>query len=214
VTSMDERLGHDKEDQMRAKRRVLHRTFALLAIFTLATAGGLAAQNVPPNTEQTEDTAGFKEFTSRVGEYIELSKEVEKQLPAMKPKEELPEMIAAHQQARARKLREARPHARRGAIFTRASREAFRHVIRSVFEDPQAAAARAALQQKDVSKKLHLKVNGVYPDAVAETTFPPTLLQKLPTLPDELAYRIVGRDLILVDTKANLVVDMLDEALP
>jgi len=41
-----------------------------------------------------------------------------------------------------------------------------------------------------------------------------TLLQKLPTLPDELAYRIMGRDLVLVDSKANLVIDLFHEALP
>jgi len=39
-------------------------------------------------------------------------------------------------------------------------------------------------------------------------------VQELPTLPDELAYRIRGRDLILVDKKANLVVDLFHEALP
>jgi hypothetical protein len=39
-------------------------------------------------------------------------------------------------------------------------------------------------------------------------------LQELPPLPEELAYRIVGRDLVLVDSKANLVVDLLHEALP
>jgi hypothetical protein len=36
----------------------------------------------------------------------------------------------------------------------------------------------------------------------------------LPTLPDELAYRIMGRDLVLVDSKANLVIDLFHEALP
>jgi hypothetical protein len=131
----------------------------------------------------------------------------------MKNKEELPEMIAAHQQALARMIREARPHARSGDIFTPAARGAFRHVIRGVFPDPQ-AAAHATSRQRDRAKEVRLRVNGIYPDAVAETTFPPTLLQKLPTLPDELAYRIVGRDLILVDTKANLVVDLVHEALP
>ena len=147
-------------------------------------------------------------------EYLKLHKAIEKELPALKNKEELPEMIAAHQQALARKIREARPNARPGEIFTRAAREAFRHEIRSVFRNPQAAAARASIRQRDTVKEVRLKVNGIYPDAIAETTFPPTLLQKLPILPDELAYRIAGRDLVLVDRRANLVVDLLHEALP
>jgi hypothetical protein len=199
---------------MRAKRRVSYRRFALLVALSLAAAGVLEGQDAASNKEQTDDAAGFKEFTSHVEEYVKLRKTIEKKLPAMKSKEELPEMIAAHEQALARKIREARPHAQPGDIFTRATREAFRHAIRSVFQDPHTSTARATIRQRDTVKEVHLQVNGIYPDAVAETTFPPTLLQKLPTLPDELAYRIVGRDLVLADTKANLVVDLLREALP
>ncbi len=198
---------------MRAKRRVLYRGFALLAALSLAAAGVLAGQDAARSKEQTDDAAAFKEFAGRVDEYLKLHKTIEKQLPAMKSKEELPEMIAAHQQALARKIREARPHARPGDIFTRATCEAFRHVIRSVFRDPQ-TAARATIRQRDTVKEVRLQVNGIYPDTLAETTFPSALLPKLPTLPDELAYRIVGRDLVLVDSKANLVVDLFHEALP
>jgi hypothetical protein len=204
---------------MRTNRRVLYRGVSPLVALLLAAAGLLAGQDAAPNVaavpskEQADDAAGFKEFTVRMEEYLALHKTVEKKLPAMKNKEELPEMIAAHQQALARMIREARPHAKPGDIFMPAAREAFRHVIRSVFPDSQ-TAARATTRQRDRVKEVRLRVNGIYPDAVAETTFPPTLLQKLPTLPDELAYRIVGRDLILVDTKANLVVDLLHEALP
>jgi hypothetical protein len=199
---------------MRAKRRVRYRGFALLAALSLAAAGVLAGQDAARTKEQTAAAAALKEFTSHVDEYVKLRKSIEKQLPAMKGTEELPEMIAAHQQALARKIREARPHARPGDIFTRSTREAFRHVIRGVFQDPQNATASAAIRQRKTAKEVRLQVNGIYPDAVAETTFPSTLLQKLPTLPDELAYRITGRDLVLVDSKANLVVDLFHEALP
>jgi len=57
-------------------------------------------------------------------------------------------------------------------------------------------------------------VNKAYPDTLPYTTVPPTLLQKFPKLPDEVAYRIVGRDLVLVDVKANLVVDLISEVFP
>jgi hypothetical protein len=199
---------------MRAKRLVRYRGFALLAALSLVAAGVHAGQDAARNKEQTDDAMALKEFTGRVEEYLKLRKTIEKQLPALKSTEELPEMIAAHQQALARKIREARPHARPGDIFTRSTREAFRHVIRGVFQDPQNATARAAIRQRKTAKEVRLQVNGIYPDAVAETTFPSTLLQKLPTLPEELAYRIVGRDLVLVDSKANLVVDLFHEALP
>jgi hypothetical protein len=202
-----------EESRMRTKRRVPYRGFALLVAISLAAAGVLASQGGAAKKEQRDDAEGFKEFTGRVEEYLKLHKAVEKELPALKNKEELPEMIAAHQQALARKIREARPNAKPGDIFTHAAHEAFRHVIRSVFQNPQ-AAARATIRQRDTIKEVRLRVNGIYPDAIAETAFPPTLLQKLPVLPDELAYRIVGRDLVLVDRRANLVVDLLHEVLP
>lgn len=197
---------------MRTKRRVPR--IALLTALALAAAGALAGQGVAPAKEQTDDAAGFKEFSARVDEYLKLHKTVEKQLPAMKNKEELPEMIVAHQQALARKIREARPNAKPGDIFTHASREAFRHVIHSTLKDrPESAAVRSTIRQRDTVKPVRLRVNGIYPDAIAETTFPSTLLQKLPTLPEELSYRIAGRDLVLVDRRANLVVDLLHEVL-
>jgi hypothetical protein len=199
---------------MRPNRRVPCRGLALLIALMLATAGVLAGQGVAPTKELAEDAASFREFTGRVGEYLKLHKTIEKQLPALKNKEELPEMIAAHQQALARKIREARPHAKSGNMFTSGAREAFRHAIRSVFQDPQNATARATVRQRKTGTAVRLQVNGIYPDAIAETTFPPTLLQQLPTLPEELAYRIVGRELVLVDRRANLVVDLLHEALP
>jgi hypothetical protein len=181
---------------------------------SLAAAGVLSGQSAAQSKEQADDAAALKKFTLSVDEYLNLRKAIEKQLPALKNKEELPEMIAAHQQALARKIREARLNAKSGDIFTREVREAFRHVIRGVFQDPQTAVAHTIFQQQKEAQTVPLKVNGIYPDAVAETTFPSMLLQKLPTLPDELAYRIRGRDLVLVDKKANLVVDLFHEALP
>jgi hypothetical protein len=168
--------------------------------------------------EKSEDVAGFKEFTNRVNEYMKLHEASEKELPAQKNKEALPEMITAHQEALARKIREKRPKAKPGDIFTKGSREAFRHVIHSVFRNPQTGGATTAKQSADkqrrTAKPVALQVNGNYPNADAETTFPPALLQRLPPLPEDLAYRIVGRDLVLVDWKANMVIDILHKVIP
>jgi hypothetical protein len=42
----------------------------------------------------------------------------------------------------------------------------------------------------------------------------PSMLAGLPELPGELEYRFLGRDLLIVDVLANLVVDVLHDALP
>lgn len=171
------------------------------------------AQPAASDKEAREDADGFKEFSIHVQEYVRLHKAVEGALPQLKPTD-LPEMITAHQQALARKMREARPHARRGKIFTHEARKAFKHAIRSEFQGPQAFHARATIQQGSPVKGIHLRVNQGYPTGVPYTTVPPTLLLKLPALPAEVAYRIVDRDLILLDVNADLVVDLIHEAIP
>lgn len=182
----------------------------LLLASVLAVAGQQAAQL---NHEQEEDKKGFQAFGNRVQEYIKLHKAVEAGLPALKTKEELPEVIVAHRQALARKIREARPHARRGDIFAEDCREAFRHAVRDAFQGPQAASALATVREQPI-KQVHLRVNQVYPDSLPRTTVPPSLLQTLPQLPDEVAYRIVGHDLVLLDVKAAMVVDVMRGIIP
>jgi len=199
---------------MRAKLLIVGQASLLLMAVLLAAGGVLAQQVATSGKEQIEDAAGFKEFLDRVQEYVKLHKSVKAMLPPLKDKEELPEMISAHQQALARKIRQARLHSELDEIFTKLSREAFRHAIRSTFQGQQAPHALATMKQGSPLRKVRLKVNEVYPDGVPQTTVPPTLLQKLPKLPDELEYRIVGRDLILLDVRANLVVDLLREVLP
>lgn len=197
---------------MRVKGKIVVRAACLLVAVFLAASGALAS--TASDKEQEDDAASFKEFTGRVQEYVKLHKTVESSLPSLKSKEELPEMIAAHQQALARKIREARPHAKPGGIFTRAIREAFRHAVRSVFQGPEAAQARATIKQGEPHNEIHLRVNEVYPDAVSYTTVPPSLLLKLPKLPDEVAYRIVGHDLVLLDVKADMVIDLIPRIIP
>lgn len=197
---------------MRVKGKIVVRAACLLVAVFLAASGALAS--TASDKEQKDDAASFKEFTGRVQEYVKLHKTVESNLPSLKSKEELPEMIAAHQQALARKIREARPHAKSGDIFTRAIREAFRHAVQSVFQGPEAAQARATIKQGEPHNGIHLRVNEVYPDAVPYTTVPPSLLLKLPNLPDEVAYRIVGHDLVLLDVKADMVVDLISRIIP
>jgi len=199
---------------MSRKTRKSSRWLAMAGGFFFFVAAIATGQTPSAPKPSAEDAAGFKEFSARVADYVKLHKSVEKEVPALKGKEELPEMISAQQQALARKIREKRPNAKPGDIFTRGSRDAFRHVIRDVFRDPKNSTKHTTDRQRITGKPVRVQINGIYPDADAETTFPPTLLERLPVLPEEVAYRIVGRDLVLVDRKANLVVDLLHEALP
>lgn len=156
---------------------------------------------------------GFQEFSERVQKYVQLHKSVEATLPKLKSTNE-PELIVAHQKALARKIKAARIHAKRGDIFTPAASEAFRKAMHIEFQGPHAEHAQATLKQGAPLKKVHLRVNQIYPDSTPYTSVPPTLLQNLPKLPEEVAYRAVSQDLVLLDAKTNLVVDFLTNVIP
>jgi len=170
-------------------------------------------QRTIPSERQNADAAGFKEFTDRVKDYVKLHKVLESGLPAAKPTVE-PEMIIAHQMALARKIREARPDAKAGDIFTPAARESFKHAIKSAMQGPHGTNADATMKQGAPLTETNLTVNQPYPDKVPYTTVPPTLLQVFPPLPDEVVYRVVVHDLVLLDLKADLVLDLIPGVIP
>jgi hypothetical protein len=166
--------------------------------------GQTAAAPGPP---RADDAAGFKEFSARVQTYVEVQKKAASSLPALKSTD-LPEVITAYQTALARKIREARPHAKAGDLFTPAACEAFRRASRTALEGPRSANARAYMHGGEADPRLRLAVNSIYPDAEPITTLSPSLLAALPALPVEVAYRVVGRTLMVVDVKSRLVVDL------
>jgi len=166
-----------------------------------------------PKQDDPAISSGLKQFTDRVHTYANLHKSAASGVPGSKPTD-LPEVIAARQLALARKIREARPGAKRGDIFTEDAAKAFRIVIRAQFEGPDGHKARTTIRQGDPLPEMQLKINETYPSKLPFTTVPPSLLLKLPKLPDVLAYRIVGRDFLLLDVEADLVVDFIRDVIP
>jgi len=163
--------------------------------------------------QQAADAAGFKEFSDRVKDYVKLHNSQEVLLPRLKETVN-PEMIAAHQSALARKIREARPEAKAGDVFTPAALKSFQDVVQTAMHGPRGANADATMKQGAPLADTTVVVNQVYPDGVPYTTVPPTLLLVFPKLPDEVVYRVVVHDLVLLDLKANLVVDVIPGIIP
>jgi len=73
---------------------------------------------------------------------------------------------------------------------------------------------RRTIQEGDPEQATFLRVNAVYPEEIPLGTMPPMLLRRLPVLPSELAYRIIGRALVLKDVKTNVIVDFMPDAIP
>ena len=188
------------------------RSIQWLSLFALA-AAGLAGQAQAPQAGK-EDARVFKIFTDRVEQYLKLRKNVADSLPALKPTNDAAR-ITEYQHSLARKVAQARSGAHQGDIFTDEVARRFRRIIRAEFQGPDGELARMTIRPDDLSKAIvRLRVNDVYPENLPLTTTPPGLLSKLPELPEELAYRIVGRDLTLKDTIAGLIVDLIPNAIP
>jgi len=191
------------------KRNLWFLIGALAGSLSMASSVGSQTPTPAPDLK----SPGFQEFSDRVQKYVELHKSVEGTLPKLKSTKE-PEIIEGHQKALARKIKAARPHAKRGDIFTPAASEDFRKALQSEFEGHNAPHAQATMKQGAPLKEVHLRVNQIYPKAAPYTSVPPTLLQKLPRLPDDVAYRAVSSDLVLLDVKTNVVVDYLPGVIP
>jgi hypothetical protein len=186
---------------------------AILLMALLVIAGTFTAQRALFSSQAGPDTRGFKEFGDRVEEYEKLHKHAEKSLPKLKNTSKQ-EVIAAQQQALVNKIRELRSNARRGDIFTPSATLAIAHSIKAVFAGPDAHRVRNTIQAGEPLEGFKVEVNQRYPESLPFTTLPPTLLRELPRLPDEMAYRILGSALLLVDRKANMIVDFMPNAIP
>jgi hypothetical protein len=107
----------------------------------------------------------------------------------------------------ANELRLERATTPAGHIFTPAVGEFFRQKIR---EDGNQLWTLLEDAPMGIPTDLPVaEVNGMLPWGVGERLWP-SLMMRLPALPDELEYRMVGRDLVLLDASINLVVDILE----
>jgi hypothetical protein len=161
-----------------------------------------------------------EEFSRRAKEYADLQKDLRSKLPKLKDKSQ-PEQITGHQKALQTALRDARKTASQGDIFIPAIREHIQTLLNSELKGARNKPARDAVKESNPRggeeaspKPVPLAINAVYPKEAPLTSVPPSVLLKLPKLPEELEYRFVGKNLILRDTMANIIVDYLPGVAP
>lgn len=165
--------------------------------------------------EQTATvTEPLRQFHEAVHDYAQLHRRLEKQLPAMHITEDFREILDASD-VLAAALKAARPNAREGDLFTPEAANMIRHRIARTltargFLPEEVIAASGEEAPSDAEWPV---VNGRFPWMRGAAMWP-CIIDALPPLPQELQYRVVGSDLVLVDVHANFVVDILREALP
>jgi hypothetical protein len=180
--------------------------FAAISAVQLVCGTIIASAQTPVNAH----AEALARFSERVGAYVALQHKIEGTLPAQQQTAD-PAQIKTRLESLANAIRAARPNAKAGDCFDGAA-DQFRRVLRQDASERSVRDAFAAMQE--VPTRTPPRVNADYPETAALATVPPLILTRLPRLPEGVEYRFMGRDLILRDTKANLIVDVLPQAMP
>jgi len=154
-----------------------------------------------------------QDFIARINQFVEMQRLVTAPLG-------LPHMCAdaeellRQQSELTRAIREGRPNAREGDMFTPDAARYFRTLIAAVASE-QGLDLMAEVEDAVIwdTEAVVLEVNAPLPWDAGPMMWP-SVLSRLPELPPELEYRFVGRDLVLVDMVGNTAVDVLRAAVP
>ena len=211
---------------MRA-RAVLLKLILFMLVALAGCAGSHKQSLVPPQTVEM-DAHALKKFQGEVEEYVELRKKVLAEIPAVTD-QSTAEEVAAHQRALTSAIIASREEEKQGEIFEPEVEAALRRTLLGEFSGPDGPALIRAIEQsdpeldsdpapenptKEVTGQVTVAVNAVYNDAAQFSSVPPSLLLKLPLLPEVVRYQFVGRALILRDTEANVIIDFIQDVVP
>ena len=179
------------------------------AVLVAGCAPADAAPDGQPGTNA--QAAATVEFQNRIKAYLKVHNEARTRVPALKRTDD-PKEIYERQALLAKAIQTLRANAKIGEVFAPEYQPYFIKIVQDDFATRSARDRKAIISE--LPKNMKVDVNTVYPTTLALATFPAVLLQKLPDLPPELEYRLVGRSLILRDVKANLIVDILRDVVP
>jgi len=155
---------------------------------------------------------GRQTFMQRVDEYVALHRRLEAPLPPEVITAD-PEALFAPRKALSAAIRAARADARQGDIFTPAADRHFRLLVADALKKGGIKDMLAIVEDEN-AVHVPARVNADYPAGRSVSLMPPCVLAVLPPLPPELRYGFVGRDLILWDIHAGLIVDFVPRAIP
>lgn len=182
-----------------------------LVILGLLAPDTATAQQVPsvPTVDLSVEVFGttLADFSTRMDAYAELRRALEEGLPPLAVTDN-PSDIYQAELLLAQRIREARRSADRGDIFTENIRKGFRQLLRPV---TNASTCRAV--RDDNPGEFSYAVNSAYPKGKPLSSVPASMLDVLPRLPADVWYRFLDRDLILHDSRANVILDRIDDAI-
>jgi hypothetical protein len=169
---------------------------------------------VEPVTATAAETPIVEAFTRRLDAYMEIHNDVERRLAtqwAFDDPEDLFDATSAMQSG----IRAARPDARPGAVFTPDVSALIRARLaqRLVVCNYSVEDIFGFLNEERLPGVPAPRIHEPFPWTAGSAMWP-TVLAALPPLPSELQYRFFDRDLVVIDVHADLVVDVMQNALP
>jgi hypothetical protein len=154
--------------------------------------------------------AALAEFTKQINDYMAEHKKAEAAVPDVK-KGATPAEVMVFEKGLAERIKAARAAAKQGDVFT----PDVVPILKKIFADYyQRRSGREIRLLFDEVPNFKPQVNMTYPVNAPKANFPPRLALSMPQLPEELEYRLVGNNLILRDSEANLIVDYLPGIVP
>lgn len=150
------------------------------------------------------------EFKKRVDAYAELRKKADDSAPPLKESKDAGKIKDA-QQGLLERIAAARSDAKPGDMFTPEVAAYFRRLLHPESKEP---GTKSLMKEDKIVGTVPFKINSPYPDEKPLATSPPNLLEALPQLPKDIDYRFVGKHLILRDSRANMIIDYMLNAIP
>lgn len=158
-------------------------------------------------------SAAFTDFDKRLDGYMALRKQLVDSVGELDPTRSQEE-IAVRATALGQAIIAARAQAKPGDIFTPEIATILATLIRQEYGRRADTVLETREDQQDELPDFVPQVNQMYPTTYPLATFPPALLPLLPPLPNEVEYRVVQNYLVLRDVEANVILDVMPNAVP
>jgi hypothetical protein len=186
----------------------------VLALLALVTIVSVSSPVQTPSARVNPNAKAIAKYQQAIDQYVIIHRELEATLPAL-PADATPMQVYQRQRDLERLIQGRRRGAKQGDIFVREARPVLRLLLYGVFKGPDGDKLKRSVgEERPPQEVVKLQINARYPDTIPLSTVPAPVLAALPQLPEELEYRFIDDQIILLDAHAHIIVDYLTGAVP
>ena len=181
------------------------------AVLVVILALQLAAPSPQSPQSDPRDRRLIADFQGRVRAYAALRDRLARGMP--RPTDAT--QTAEYERQLRQKITAARRGAKVGDFFSTEIQEVFKRLLTTSSADIMAlqfADDDAEPEESQTSQPPEVEVNERYPEGAPRPRVPVAVLLRLPSLPPDVQYRFIGRDLLLHDVRGDVVLDVMRNA--